>query len=533
MSKVKEYLKENWVVLAVFTALSVLEIAVIFPLMYEDYINYDSSYQYALTQHSIPEIIELLPYDYSPPFYALALKLYTMVFGNTLQVMRSFSIFAVVGMLFVGAFPVKTVFGKYSSVLCMIITFCSCVLLKMLHEVRPTIYAMFFMMAVSVYAVAAYRLEKKYAYICFTIFSVLAMYTHNISLIGTFSVYLVLLIFCLAGKKFRKFRNFLVSGIISAVLYIPWLGCICSQISNVKEKYWESIFDLSDSLKWTFKDIFSSYPNSGWSVLFSITIVLFVMLGLFFAGLSHIKFKELKRAKRFRDVIRIPDEKSQYVDVLILVLFIAITILIMELINAFFRNLASDRYYHIIGMIWIVLLSAVLGQFGNKIFNLIFAVMLLAFNVINIYYIKEDLKNSNFLEIKEYISENTAEDDICFLHTHEYTIGTMSYYFPNATHYVCDEGFTVLRTYDVFPVNVVNIGSINNIWDYTDSCYIFTNQYKFNNTIETLSTSDFLEEMENNKIIPIDTLTMGYAVASKKFILAQAEYTGEKPDPAE
>lgn len=532
MSKVKEYLKENWVVLAVFAVLSVLEIAVIFPLMYEDYINYDSSYQYALTQHSIPEIIELLPYDYSPPFYALALKLYTMVFGNTLQVMRSFSIFAVVGMLFVGAFPVKTVFGKRSAVLCMIITFCSGALFKTLHEIRPTIYAMFFMMAVSVYAVAAFGQEKKYMYICFTAFSVLAMYTHNISLIGTFSVYIVLLTFCLVKKQFQKFRNFFICGIISAVLYIPWLGVLLSQIYHVNEHFWEVTTGIGTSLGWVFSDLFELYSHGGWLGLLSNTIILAILIGFFIIFLRHINFKNLRSAKKFKEVVKLPVEKNAYVNFFMIFFFMFVTILILHLVNTFLKNLASERYYYIIGMMWIVLLAALLGQFCDRIYTLIFSLMLAALSVINVHLIKEDLSKSNFNDIRTYIVENCEEGQLCFLHIHEWSLGSMSYFFPEATHFVCDETFTVLRSFDVFPAKIVMIGDINNIWNYTDRCYIFTNTGFRGSDGEQKYAIDIFSDVDDSEIVYVDTYVMGYNCASKNTEISELIHiTGETDMP--
>lgn len=528
MSKVKEYLKENWAVLAVFAVLSVLEIAVIFPLMYEDYINYDSSYQYALTQHSIPEIIELLPYDYSPPFYALALKLYTMIFGNTLRVMRSFSIFAVVGMMFVGAFPVKAAFGKRSAVLCMIITFCSCALLKQLPEIRPTIFAMFFMMAVSAYAVAAYGLEKRYAYICFTAFAVLAMYTNNISLVGTFAVYVVLLIFCLVGKDLRKFRNFLISGAISAVLYLPWLGVLLSQVSHVNEHFWEVKTGFGRVLSWVFSDPFETYSPAGWLSLAGRTIFLFILIGFFLIFLKHINFKKLRGAGKISEVIRLPVEKPVYVNIFMIFAFIFAAVFIMHLVNTFLKNIASERYYYILGMMWIVLLSAIMGQFGNKIYNLIFSLMLAALNIINIQLVKNDLSNSNFHNIM-YIADN-YEDELCFLHLHEWSLGTLSYYFPEATHYVCDETFTVLRSFDVFPMTVVNIGDKNNIWNYTDKCYVFTNTDFMDPDGEIKYVENILRDIDDSEMTYIDTYVMGYPCASKKFEMAELKHTTSETD---
>lgn len=71
----------------VMLALSVIHIL---PPFNADIINYDSSYQYFLTKHSLSDIMKLLPEDYSPPLYTLLLKLLTYIFGSSLLAMRSF-----------------------------------------------------------------------------------------------------------------------------------------------------------------------------------------------------------------------------------------------------------------------------------------------------------------------------------------------------------------------------------------------------------------------------------------------------------
>lgn len=96
--KLKAQIQNNLLLIILFVIVSLIEIFAIFPLMFSNSLNYDSTYQYALIQHSFSEIWRLIPYDYSPPFYAIALKVFVVIFGNSLIVMRCFSIIAVIGM---------------------------------------------------------------------------------------------------------------------------------------------------------------------------------------------------------------------------------------------------------------------------------------------------------------------------------------------------------------------------------------------------------------------------------------------------
>ncbi len=518
-STIKSCLKDILPILPsviIFLAASVAECAVIFPIMTEDYINYDSSYQYALTQHTLPEIFELLPYDYSPPFYAVALKLFTMVFGNSLPVMRAFSMVAVVGMFFIAAFPVRTLFGSWSAGICVVITFCSTIVLDLLHEIRPTIFGMFFFMAAAVYAVAAYRLEKKYAYICMTVFAVLCTYTHNISLVGMVCVYGVLLTVCLIRKEWGKFRSFLISGVICAVLFIPWLGVILTQISNVGDHFWETPFNTLDAVKWVFSDIFLSKSGS------LVTVFNFALwTGLFFVLVRHVRLKQLKSAKRLKDIVAPAAEKSVYFDILLLILFILAAFISLGVINLLFRNLASQRYYAIIGTVWIVALSAILGRLGSRICGVILSVTLIVSHCSNVNIIIQDLDRCAEKDMVAEIRAACSDGDIAFLHTHELTLGTMAYYFPDATHYVCDQMFTVLGTFDVFPVKVVEIGDYHNIWEYTDTCIVFENDWGLFVDDEFSNEEIFDDLAENNEAVSLGSYNMGYSVSCKSFDISR------------
>lgn len=465
--KTKQYLRDNLAVIIAFTAASALACALMFTVLSYDYIDYDSSYQYALTQHDIPEIFRLLPYDYSPPFYAIALKLYSMVFGNSLFVMRTFSLVAVVGMLFVAAFPVNSLFGKRSALICVSATLASGVMLTILTQIRPTIFAMFFYMAAAVYAVTAYIREKRYAYICFTVFSVLSMYTHNIALVGVFCIYVVLLAACLVRKNRKKLGYFFISGCICAVLYIPWLGVLLGQVSNVSDHFWTANFTVFTTLSWTF----TGHMNSISSLSY-IALTLIFGAGLLIGFLKHIRFRELKNAKKVRDAFRPCTEKEKYSSMLLLALFLVTALIMLQVIFTLVKNITSERYCAIIGTAWIVLSSALLGTVGNRIVNLIIVASMLLNQRMNIGAL---IKNVEAADRSEMVSTLTAlfpDGNISFLHNNEWSIGIMSYYFPDATHYVCDDTFTVLRTFDVFPTNIVDIGDYHDIWQYTDDCLI-------------------------------------------------------------
>ena len=342
------------------------------------------------------------------------------------------------------------------------------------------------------------------------------MYTHNVALVGMFCVYVVLLAVCLFRKQYKKLKYFFISGVISAVLYIPWLGVILSQISNVKEHFWTSSAGIFTQISWIVGESFSSKSNS-----FDTLIRFVVSLSLFFVFIHHIDLKKIKGAQKIKEVIRVPEDKGAYWELLLLLLLIAASFLLLGIVNLFLRNIAAQRYYAIISTAWLVFFSALVGKFGSRICNLFLSAVLLINLCWNLNYYNAEIETSDGTNIREEINRVFADGDIAFLHTHEWSLGTFAYYFPEATHYVCDEMYTVLVTSDVFP-NVVDIGSFKNIADYTDKCIVITTEWDLNEDSDYTNNSEVIEELSQDyDIIPLVNFRLAYKVATKSYDIAE------------
>ena len=522
MSKIKAYLKENLVLVIAFAAASLIEIAVIFPaILCCDYLSYDSAYQYGLNSHTLSEIWALLPYDYSPPFYALALKLYSMVFGNSLVTLRAFSLVAIVGIYFLSTFPMNTIFGKRSALTCLVTAFACTNIFNISHEIRPTIFGFFLFEAVAVYAGIVFSKDARYSYICLTVFSVLAMYTHNVAMVGTFAVYVVLVLFMLITKDWKRFKKVFISGCICAVLYLPWLSVLLTQSSNVQEHYWTAKSGFMDVTSWVFSDYASSHVN----FIIPEAIRLIVIVVFVFVLFRHINFKNLKTAKTLGEAVRLKADKPVCLkNIMFFVMCLALSLAVMELVVIFMRNIRADRYYHILAMIWLIILSAFLGNYGHKAVCAVLAVLIITNHAMNLVQFRQAIDGANIKEMIAEIRSREPDGDISFVHFHEHSLGIMYYYFPEATHYVCDETFTVLGTYDVFPGKVIEIGNIDNIWDYTDRFYMFKNKWKISDS--DISIVGELERMNDNEIADIGIYFMPYAAFNGTFELSEAVHTG-------
>ena len=84
------------------------------------------------------------------------------------------------------------------------------------------------------------------------------------------------------------------------------------------------------------------------------------------------------------------------------------------------------------------------------------------------------LETSDFLSMIEMIREDEQEKGtLSFVHAHEWSIGLMMYYFPEANHYTSDETWCVLVDYSLNPAECINIGSFSDIGDFEKEAYFF------------------------------------------------------------
>ncbi len=446
-------------------------IVFIFPQCTIDYINYDSSYQFFLTQHSMAEIWELLPQDYSPPLYAVLLKIYTMIFGNSLFVMRTFSLFAVGGMLWLAFFPVRAAFGCKTSFVCGVMVFSNAIVYRMLPEIRPTIFGMFFMMAIAVYAYIAFFQDKKYAYICLTVFSVLGMYTHNITMLGALGVYVVSLLFCLIKRNVSKFKKFFISGLVCAVIYIPWLIVVFKQFGNVQENFWSTNISTDTVFRWLFFDFFSIGVLTPFGSVLVIVSLLLIAAAVIVILLA-VRNRKLSETKT--EITDSEEKKQSMLSLPFLICELIFPIALMVGFHYLCYPLASRRYMFIYSILLAVIISVAVTKYLHKLVSVAYCVLAIINCCYNNAAVRDDISKSDAYVVFEKIKNENPDGKIAFLHTHEFFLGIMSYYFPDAEHYVCDETFTVLNTYDVFTTNITNVGSIENIWNYTDEFYMWS-----------------------------------------------------------
>lgn len=183
---------------------------------------FDEAYTVGLMQHSLPDVLRWATYDVHPHLYYILLKLFTLLFGSSLPVMRLFS--ALGGILFasLGYTHLRRNFGKavgFWFSFCAI--FCAQTLAYAL-AIRMYTWAAFFVAAAAIYA---YRMTidpaKRHNRVLFLVFALCAAYTHYFGLFAAGMMQLFLLF-----RAFRRKKGYLFWLVNSAILlaaYLPGL----------------------------------------------------------------------------------------------------------------------------------------------------------------------------------------------------------------------------------------------------------------------------------------------------------------------
>ncbi|MGN0686858.1 MAG: hypothetical protein ACI4KA_01980, partial [Oscillospiraceae bacterium] len=329
---------------------------------------------------------------------------------------------------------------------------------------------------------------KRSSYICLTVFSVIAMYTHNVAMLGTLGVYITMLLFTLVQKDFRRFRNIFICGAISAVVYIPWLMVVFYQFDNVQEGFWSNPDPgIQRLFSWTISSPFEYYTYFGLRLMLMIAIGATAVMVI----LKAIDFGKIRGMKKPTDILKYKPEKAGCTVALYMLLSYFAAIMALYLFTELVYPFATSRYFNVFSGYWIVIISVGLAQCRLRFMPwIVMTVSGIAFAV-EVCNFGTPASEKSPLLIDRMVEElgNDAE----FIHYHEWSVGTMSYYFPEGRHYVSDDTYTVLQTYDVFTTEIINIGEVSDISEYTDEFYVITTRgidsYLPQNSISMLKKS--------------------------------------------
>lgn len=225
------------------------------------------------------EIAAYTARDVHPPLYYWILHPFAQIFGVHLLLLKVLSIVPMLLTMVFGITFVRPRFGFKSSILYILMTAVIPCSMEYAVQVRMYSWALFFVTACGIFALQAYERNKKTDWLWLILSGTAAAYTHYFAFAAVLWIYgFLFLALCLRQR--RKLAGWLVSAVVSALLYLPWVFSLVRQVRNVSESYWiaeitgEVILGYFD---WLF-EMDLPYATLMFQILFAIALVRVVWL---------------------------------------------------------------------------------------------------------------------------------------------------------------------------------------------------------------------------------------------------------------
>lgn len=385
--------------------------------LFHNNIWYDEAYQLVQNRHSLFAVVDYVAKDFSPPLYAIMLKLLTMVFGHSLIVGRVLSISAFVGMIYLAFYPMKKLFNIKTSIvfssflLTMPVTFFASI------EIRTYSWPMFLILGMFLYGLFAFKENKCSYWWLYFFFGVASMYAHNYAIAGAWVINQIFFIYMLMKKREYWKKYLLVRGLM-ILCFLPWLHVLLSQAHQLTENFWIS---KPNQILWKLCYEYLIYPH----ILVQASVILGSLVGL---------------------VTLIREDRKNIWPFLFSIVSFGITILIMVLLSLYKVPLFIPKYMVPICGLFYLGISILFGHIKtNWVF--LFFVLLLYIGVPAQYQIKK-IKSDD--RVAKQMVLDLKKEELFLFHKGEDSLGVLEYYFPGSHHYIADDFETVLTDLSVF-----------------------------------------------------------------------------------
>jgi len=313
---------------------------------------FDESFSAFMVRHNFAEIWHYTRLDVNGPLYYFLLKIWSMIFGHDVTALRSFSILCGVGVIIVGFFLTRKLFGQKTAWFALPLLTLSPMLVRYGTEMRTYVLTtLLIFAAIWALAVAAEKNQRK-AWLLFGVLASLAAWSHYYAVLPLAAGFAWFM--ATRWQKGKKIganlctvfdKNVLLSLGLAFVLFLPWLGTMIWQIGVVQSAgFW--IAPISFRTLGNFFGELLVYLGfddlkSWWMLGALVWIILAVLLAM----------------KVWRSV----DKKSRQNYLLILTVVIAPLLILMILSVPPLRSMFINRYV-LYSMIFASVFAAVLAS---------------------------------------------------------------------------------------------------------------------------------------------------------------------------
>lgn len=389
-----------------------------FGLTHED-VWYDESYTWAITNHSLGDIIKNISGDTHPPLYFLLLKPFCLLMGgNSIFIIRLFSVLGALALVALGLGPVRRALGDKTSLLYMGLVVLTPVILSMAHEGRMYTWVAFFVTGAVLYAYLTATDGKLSDWVKLGLLTLGSAYIHYYGLLAVAIANFLLLIW-LVKKEPRRLRHYWITMSLVLICYLPWISAFIAQTGRVQQGFWAPAisFDLIlRTLYYPFGDKFSFYAP-GLLIFRPFAFGLAGIVILWGLWQTTVKKQMMRRQNLF------------------LIMVYLLTIIAAIILSYLVRPILAERYITAVIGLFILSLAVGLSCLGKKSIFWGVVILFLVFNLSGMYQVYRERFNGPLTEVASYLTPKLPADAV-LVHFDWMAMGTSCYYFPGHKHFI-------------------------------------------------------------------------------------------------
>lgn len=386
---------------------------------------YDEAYSSVIAGYLPWQIPAQIWVDNHPPLYYMLLSLVRLVLGNSEWALRSLSVAGAVGLVALGAGPVRRIVGNRNAFLYAIVVLFTPAVLIYAHEARMYSLAICAVTAGALYGYLAVTENRRRDWAFFGVATLAGAYLHYYGLIAGFFLHLLVFIW-LVTKRREQLKAY---GIVAAavfVTYLPWLIVFIRQTLGAQKAFW--LGPLSwDAIQVAFLQPFAykeQFPALTFTRFLSEvqpTQVLAFALALLLC-ICGLILPWRKGASREMGFGRF---------VLLTYLGVVITTLLVSLL---LMPLFFSRYLLVVSGLFLLLVSLGMGMLPGKVLPWVAAGLFAVLNVFTIQGVYTRYFNHPMRQLVETLDGAVQPGDL-ILTSDSYSLGPAFYYLPQAVHY--------------------------------------------------------------------------------------------------
>lgn len=239
----------------------------------------DEAYSLGMIRNSYADMCKTTALDVHPPLYYILLKAFATPFSNKILAGKIFSLIPFVITCAFGGVQIKKLFNAKAGLIFSFLFISSPFLQQYTVEIRMYSLSALFVFCNAVFAYKAYVFNGKKDWVLYTFFGLASAYTHYFALVSVGIIY-GMLFFAILIKKRELIKPWVITAIMTVILYIPWLRLFIIQLKyKMDNEYWIEPITLK-TIKSYFIEMFGVRKNL-WTAVTALICYVMMLAGLY------------------------------------------------------------------------------------------------------------------------------------------------------------------------------------------------------------------------------------------------------------